>query len=155
MKSTFKNLFAPLLAILALTTTAFGQLQWSSYDKTGTLVTANVASGGDSTYGGSVTFSIPAATQLEFLTKTFAPMNTPSAGNAALVTFNIAFSGGLSGLFLQTYAVTVVTASGSLNAPRSSEVFAIESLTGAVAGGIAMFAVGFIISERSKGGKGD
>jgi hypothetical protein len=64
-------------------------------------------------------------------------------------------SGGLSGLFLQTYAVTVVTASGSLNAPRSSEVFAIESLTGAVAGGIAMFAVGFIISERSKGGKGD
>ena len=51
MKSTFKNLFAPLLAILALTTTAFGQLQWSSYDKTGTLVTANVASGGDSTYG--------------------------------------------------------------------------------------------------------
>ncbi len=97
MKSTFKNLFAPLLAILALTTTAFGQLQWSSYDKTGTLVTANVASGGDSTYGGSVTFSIPAATQLEFLTKTFAPMNTPSAGNAALVTFNIAFSGGLSG----------------------------------------------------------
>jgi hypothetical protein len=26
-----------------------------------------------------------------------------------------------------------------------------ESLTGAVVGGIAMFAVGFIISERSKG----
>jgi hypothetical protein len=60
-------------------------------------------------------------------------------------------SGGLSGLFLQTYAVAVVTGSGSLNVPRSSEVFAIESLTGAVVGGIAMFAVGFIISERSKG----
>src|ERR1700728_2570128 len=60
-------------------------------------------------------------------------------------------SGGLSGLFLQTYSVTVVTASGSLNAPTSAEVFMTESLTGAVVGGIAMFAVGFIISERSKG----
>jgi hypothetical protein len=60
-------------------------------------------------------------------------------------------SGGLSGLFLQTYAVTVVTASGSLNVPTPAEVFMTESLTGAVAGGIAMFAVGFIISERSKG----
>ena len=59
-------------------------------------------------------------------------------------------SGGLSGLFLQTYAVTVVTGNGSLNVPRNAEVFAIESLTGAVAGGIAMLAVGFIISERSK-----
>jgi hypothetical protein len=59
-------------------------------------------------------------------------------------------SGGLSGLFLQTYAVTVVTGNGSLNVPRSAEVFAIEALTGAVVGGIAMFAVGFIISERSK-----
>ncbi|MGD0851398.1 hypothetical protein, partial [Bradyrhizobium sp.] len=60
-------------------------------------------------------------------------------------------SGGLSGLFLQTYSVTVVTASGSLNVPTSADVFMTESLTGAVAGGIAMFAVGFIISERSKG----
>jgi hypothetical protein len=59
-------------------------------------------------------------------------------------------AGGLSGVFLQTYSVTVVTGSGSLNVPTNAEVFAVESLTGAVAGGIAMLAVGFIISERSK-----
>lgn len=59
--------------------------------------------------------------------------------------------GGLSGLLLQTYAVTVVTGSGSLNVPTNAEVFTIESLTGAVAGGIAMLAVGLIISERAKG----
>jgi hypothetical protein len=59
--------------------------------------------------------------------------------------------GGLSGLFLQTYAVTVVTGSGSLNVPTNAEVLTIELLTGAVAGGIAMLAVGFIISERAKG----
>jgi hypothetical protein len=59
-------------------------------------------------------------------------------------------SGGLSGFFLQTYSLTVVTGSGSLNVPTNAEVFAIESLTGAVVGGIAMLAVGFIISERSK-----
>jgi hypothetical protein len=58
--------------------------------------------------------------------------------------------GGLSGLFLQTYSVTVVTGSGSVNVPTNAEIFTIELLTGAVAGGIAMLAVGFIISERSK-----
>jgi hypothetical protein len=59
--------------------------------------------------------------------------------------------GGLSGLVLQTYAVTVVTGSGSLNAPTNAEIFTIESLTGAVTGGIAMLAVGLILSERAKG----
>jgi hypothetical protein len=58
--------------------------------------------------------------------------------------------GALSGFFLQTYAVTVVAGNGSLNVPRSAEVFAIEALTGAVVGGIAMLAVGFVINERSK-----
>ena len=60
-------------------------------------------------------------------------------------------AGGLSGLVLQTYAVTVVTGSGSLNVPTNAEVFTIQLLTGAVAGGIAMLAVGFIVSERAKG----
>ena len=59
--------------------------------------------------------------------------------------------GGLSGLFLQTYSVTVVTGSGSVNVPTNAEVFTIELLTGAVAGGIAMLAVGLFISERAKG----
>lgn len=59
--------------------------------------------------------------------------------------------GGLSGLLLQTYAVTVVTGSGSVNVPTNAEVFTIQLLTGAVAGGIAMLAFGLIISERAKG----
>jgi hypothetical protein len=61
------------------------------------------------------------------------------------------FGGGLSGLFLQTCAVTVVTGGGSVNVPTNAEIFTIELLTGAVAGGIAMLAVGLFISERAKG----
>ena len=57
----------------------------------------------------------------------------------------------LSGLFLQTYAVTVVTGSGSVNVPTNAEIFAIQSLTGAVVGGIAMLAAGFVLRERSRG----
>ena len=97
MKKMFKY-FSLLTALsLGLASTAFAQLQWNSYSKSGTLVTPNVASGGDSTYGGSVTFTIPASTQLEFATTTFVPFNTPSAGNSAIVTFNISMSGGLTG----------------------------------------------------------
>jgi len=59
-------------------------------------------------------------------------------------------SGALGGFFLQTYSITVVTGSGSLNVPTNAEVFAIEFLTGATVGGIAMLAVGFFVSERSK-----
>lgn len=59
--------------------------------------------------------------------------------------------GALGGLFLQTYAITMVTASGSLNAPTRAQVFASEALSGAAIGAIAMLAVGFVISERSKG----
>jgi hypothetical protein len=59
--------------------------------------------------------------------------------------------GTLSGLFLQTYAITVVTGSGSVNVPTNAEIFTIELLTGAVVGGIAMLAVGLFISERAKG----
>jgi hypothetical protein len=58
--------------------------------------------------------------------------------------------GTLSGVFLQTYAATVVTGSGSVNEPTHAEIFAIQLLTGAIVGSIAMLAVGFILSERSK-----
>jgi hypothetical protein len=94
---TKKMRFLPLATLLLAALSSPAQLVWSSYDKNGNLVAANVASGGDSTYGGSVALTIPAATQLEFVTKTFAPMNTPSAGNSALVTFNIAASGAMTG----------------------------------------------------------
>jgi hypothetical protein len=59
-------------------------------------------------------------------------------------------SGGLGGFFLQTYASTVVTANGSLNAPTHVQIIASQVLTGAVLGAIAMMTVGFIINERSK-----
>ena len=59
-------------------------------------------------------------------------------------------SGALSGFFLQISPITVVTGSGSLNVPTSAEIYAIEALTGAIVGGIAMLAVGFFISERSR-----
>jgi len=58
-------------------------------------------------------------------------------------------AGALSGCFLQTMAITVVTGSGSLNEPRVAEVAVIEALTGGVVGAIAMAAVGFIINEKS------
>ena len=53
--------------------------------------------------------------------------------------------GAFSGFFLQTAAVTVVTASGSQNPATSVELAVIHILTGAVAGAILMFATGFIV----------
>ena len=40
-------------------------------------------------------------------------------------------AGALSGYFLQATALTVVTASGSLNEPTITKVFFVEALTGA------------------------
>ena len=60
-------------------------------------------------------------------------------------------SGALGGLFLQKYASTVVTASGSLNEPTHVQIIASQVLTGAVLGAIAMMIIGLIINERSKG----
>ncbi len=58
-------------------------------------------------------------------------------------------AGALSGYFLQEIAVTVVTGSGSVNQPKLTEVAVIEVLTGAVAGAIAMAAVGFLVKEST------
>jgi uncharacterized membrane protein YeaQ/YmgE (transglycosylase-associated protein family) len=55
-----------------------------------------------------------------------------------------AIGGALSGYFLQTLAATVVTGTGSVNAPRFAEQVVLQVLTGAVAGAIAMLVVGFI-----------
>ncbi len=52
--------------------------------------------------------------------------------------------GALSGTFLQTAAVTIVTGSGSQNPSTAVEIAVIHALTGAVAGAITMFAVGFL-----------
>jgi uncharacterized membrane protein YeaQ/YmgE (transglycosylase-associated protein family) len=52
--------------------------------------------------------------------------------------------GFLSGVFLQTLAVTMVTSTGSLNQPRPAEIYMIQALTGGAAGGILTLVVGFI-----------
>jgi hypothetical protein len=57
-------------------------------------------------------------------------------------------AGALSGYFLQTIALTVVTGSGSMNEVRGPDVIVIQILTGAVVGAIAMAAVGFLAKPR-------
>jgi hypothetical protein len=52
--------------------------------------------------------------------------------------------GALSGAFLQTAAITVVTGSGSLNSEVAVDTAVIHVITGAVAGAIAMFAVAIV-----------
>jgi hypothetical protein len=54
-----------------------------------------------------------------------------------------ALGGALSGYFLQTFASTLVTASGSVSELRALEQAVVQGLTGAAAGGIAMLVVGF------------
>jgi hypothetical protein len=53
-------------------------------------------------------------------------------------------AGALSGYFLQKLAVTVVTASGSLNEVDAADNAVLQGLTGLAAGGCLMLVVGFI-----------
>jgi len=55
-----------------------------------------------------------------------------------------ALGGALSGVFLQTSAATVVTASGSLNEPTLVELYVLQGLTGTAAGGILTLVAGFL-----------
>jgi uncharacterized membrane protein YeaQ/YmgE (transglycosylase-associated protein family) len=55
-----------------------------------------------------------------------------------------AIGGGLSGLFLQTLAATMVSGAGTFNEPKPVEQVILQGLTGAIAGAIAMLIVGFI-----------
>jgi hypothetical protein len=55
-----------------------------------------------------------------------------------------AIGGALSGYFLQTLAVTLVTASGSLNEIGAVDNAVLQGLAGIAAGGCLMLAVGFI-----------
>ena len=81
---------------------AFGQMQWSSYDTSGNLVIANVATGGDLASGSSVTFTIPANTQLYFVTKNFVPFSLAGASSRKPATFKVTASGGLTGVAQRT-----------------------------------------------------
>jgi uncharacterized membrane protein YeaQ/YmgE (transglycosylase-associated protein family) len=55
-----------------------------------------------------------------------------------------AIGGALSGYFLQKLAITVVTASGSLNEVDAADNVVLQGLTGLAAGGCLMLVVGFI-----------
>jgi uncharacterized membrane protein YeaQ/YmgE (transglycosylase-associated protein family) len=55
-----------------------------------------------------------------------------------------AIGGATSGYFLQTIAVNMVTAGGSLNDPTLAENVVIQGLTGAVVGGCVMLIVGLV-----------
>jgi uncharacterized membrane protein YeaQ/YmgE (transglycosylase-associated protein family) len=55
-----------------------------------------------------------------------------------------AIGGALSGYFLQTLAVTVVTANGSLNELTAADNVVLQGLAGIAAGGCLMLVVGFI-----------
>jgi hypothetical protein len=55
-----------------------------------------------------------------------------------------ALGGALSGYFLQTLAVTLVTGSGSLNEIRAVDNAVLQGLAGIAAGGCLTLVVGFI-----------
>jgi hypothetical protein len=55
-----------------------------------------------------------------------------------------ALGGALSGYFLQTLAVTLVTGSGSLNEIRAVDNAVLQGLAGIAAGGCLALVVGFI-----------
>jgi len=94
MKTLLNNVLA-FATLTGLTTHACAQLQWSSYNKSGGLVAANVASGGDATYGGSVSFTVPAGSELIFTTESFVPLSLANANAAQKVNFFMAANGGL------------------------------------------------------------
>jgi hypothetical protein len=55
-----------------------------------------------------------------------------------------AVAGALSGYFLQTLAITMVTAGGSMNEPTAVENAALQSLTGLVVGACCVMAVALV-----------
>ena len=91
-------LSATVLLVFGLASAAFGQLQWNSYDTSGNLVKANVATGGDVTSGTSVTFTVPANTRMFFITKSFTPIVLAQQNASAVVTFKFSASGGVTGV---------------------------------------------------------
>ena len=74
---------------------ASAQLQWAAYDKNGNFVTSNAGVGGDATYGGSVSFTVPPATEYVFATESFVPLQLTNASAAQKINFSMSANGGL------------------------------------------------------------
>jgi hypothetical protein len=69
-----------------------------------------------------------------------------------------AIAGALSGYFLQTLAITMVTAGGSMNEPTAVENAALQSLTGLVVGACGMMGVALVrigMQEQRKAERDD
>src|SRR6476620_2543757 len=101
------------LLLSALAVPALAQLRWSSYDTSGNLVTANVAVGGGADTGGSVTFTIPANTQLSFVTKDFTPFSLTGPNARRSVTFNVSVSAGFGGVTQRTMGWGLYNSTGT------------------------------------------
>ncbi len=91
-----------LLSLLGSATMAFGQIQWSSYDTSGNLINANVATGGDVASATSVTFTVPANTRMFFITRSFTPIVLSQQNSVAGMTFKFSASGGITGVAQKT-----------------------------------------------------
>jgi autotransporter-associated beta strand protein len=113
MKTSLKYFSVLTILLLGLATSVFGQLRWSSYDTSGTLVAANVATGGDVASGTSVTFTIPATTRMFFVTKNFTPIVLTPVNAAAVVTFKFSASAGLTGVAQRTVAWGLYNSAGT------------------------------------------
>ena len=110
---SFGPKFLLALLVCGMALPAFGQLQWNSYDTSGNLVTANVATGGDVASATSVTFTIPASTRMFFVTKNFTPIKLQQANASAVVTFRFSASAGLTGVAQRTVAWGLYNSAGT------------------------------------------
>jgi autotransporter-associated beta strand protein len=101
-RSKISSVLVMLVSLLGSAAVAFGELQWNSYDTSGNLVIADVASGGDIASGHSVTFTVAANTRMFFVTKSFTPIVLSQQSASAVVTFQFSASGGITGVAQKT-----------------------------------------------------
>jgi autotransporter-associated beta strand protein len=104
---------AVLLSLFSCSIMAFGQFQWSSYDVNGNLINANVATGGDLASQTSVTFTVPANTQMFFVTKSFTPVSVAGPAAKVVVIYNFSVSSGLAGVAQRTMGWGLYNSAGT------------------------------------------
>jgi autotransporter-associated beta strand protein len=112
-----------VLSLLCSATMAFGQMQWSSYDTSGNLVTANVATGGDAASASSVTFTVPGNTRMFFITRSFTPIVLSQQNSAAVVTFKFSASAGITGVAQKTVEWGLYNSMGSASLADDAGMF--------------------------------